>query len=574
MLHAQTRDDALLMISKKWRMLDAPPAGFSQKLGLPSFHSHLLYSRGVKTRADLEPYLNADRGATCDPLLFPGMDVAVARLRQALEAGESIAIFGDFDTDGITGTALLITALRDVGGSVVPYLPDRVEEGHGLNPDAVRYLDEQGVSLLITVDCGTTSISEVDLATSLGIDTIITDHHTVLPTLPAACAILNPNHPDSTYPFLGLTGVGMAFKLVEALYGDMGLPWPEHLLELVALGTVADVGPLTGENRFFVKRGLEKLNETRNVGIRALAESAKLKFGSLDTESLSFGLIPRLNVAGRLGDAAVSLSLLTATDTTEAYELASQLERKNSERQSLTEQAIQEANRQLEAQMNGEGLPSILIVKSDDWIPGILGLIAGRLAEEFYRPAIAISTAGELSRASARSIPEFNIIEAIRVGRELFTKSGGHHQAAGFTIPTSCLAVLEDRLQAVADEKLRDVDLTPAIDIDCEVPLSMFTRENFDFIQSLAPFGEANRAPVFLTRNARVVESRQVGSQGRHLKMRVWDDGAAFGAIAFRQGDRIGDTQRGVDLVYTVSLDTWGYQPKVQLTVMDFRPSR
>ena len=562
------------MISKKWRMTEAPPAVFSQELGLSSFHSHLLYSRGVKARADLAPYLNAERGITYDPMLFPGMNVAVMRLRRAVESGELIGLFGDFDADGITGTALLINALRDIGGSVVPYLPHRVDEGHGLNPDAVHYLKEQGVSLMITVDCGTTSISEVDLAATLGIETIITDHHTMLPTLPAACAILNPNHPDSTYPFLGLTGVGMAFKLVEALYDDMGLPWPEHLLGLVALGTVADVGPLTGENRFFVKRGLEELNKTQNIGIRALAESARLKFGSLDTESLSFGLIPRLNVAGRLGNAGLSLELLTATDSARAHELATQLEHKNSERQTLTEQGMQAANEQLEAQMSGRGLPSILIVKSDDWIPGILGLIAGRLAEQYYRPAIAISTAGELSRASARSIPEFNIIEAIREGQELYIKSGGHHQAAGFTIPTSSLPVLEEKLYAVAAEKLRDVELSPAIDIDCKVPLSMFTRENFDFIQSLAPFGEANRAPIFMTRNVRVVESRQVGSEGRHLKMRVWDDGAAFGAIAFRQGDKIHETQRGVDLVYTVGLDTWGYQPKVQLTVMDFRPSR
>jgi single-stranded-DNA-specific exonuclease len=562
------------MISKKWLMSAAPPAGFTQELGLPSFHSRLLYSRGVRTQADIAPYLNADRGASYDPLMFPDMDIAVSRLRRAVESKETIGIFGDFDADGITGTALLINALKDIGGAVVPYLPDRVDEGHGLNPDAVRYLKEQGVTLLITVDCGTTSISEVDLAANMGIETIITDHHSVLPTLPAACAILNPNHPDSAYPFLGLTGVGVAFKLIEALYEDMGLPWPDHLLELVALGTVADVGPLTGENRFFVKMGLEKLNKTQNIGLRALAESAKLKFGSLDTESLSFGLIPRLNVAGRLGNAMMSLELLTATDSSKAQELASKLEHKNSERQSLTEQSMEQANSQLDAQIRSGSLPSILIVKSDDWIPGILGLIAGRLSEQYYRPAIAISTAGELSRASARSIPEFNMIEAIREGQDLYVKSGGHHQAAGFTIPTASLPVLEEKLYTWADEKLRDVDLAPAINIDCEVPLSMFTRENFDFIQSLAPFGEANRAPVFMTRNARVVESRQVGGQGRHLKMRVYNDGAAFGAIAFRQGDKIGDAQNGVDLVYTVSMDTWSYQPKLQLMVTDFRPAR
>lgn len=558
---------------KQWRRRVFPPVAFSSELGLPPLHAHLLYNRGICHPGEIEPFLKADSRLMHDPLLLPDMDKAVFRLKKALENKERIGIFGDFDADGITGTALLTRALRDLGASVVPYIPDRVDEGHGLNDDAVRQLQQEGVLLLITVDCGATSISEVDLASSLGMDTIITDHHSLLPALPDAYAVINPQHEECIYPYKHLTGVGMAFKLVEALYGEMGLPWPGHLLELVALGTVADVGPLTGENRFLVKKGLEQLNATQNPGIQALIASARLKPGALDTESLSFGIIPRLNVAGRLGHAGVSLELLTATDSGSAQALASQLERQNYERQMLTEQGVSDAQGQIEARMNSHGPPAILIVKSKDWIPGILGLIAGRLSEQYYRPAIAISVGEELSRASARSILQFNMIEAIRESQELFVRSGGHPQAAGFTIPTASLPVLEDRLHALADKQLGRLDLAPAIDIDCEVPLGIFTRENVDFIQSLAPFGAGNPAPIFLTQNVRVMESRQVGGQGKHLKMRVWHEGASFGAIAFRQGDKLHETRNPIDIVYCVGLDTWGSQPRLQLTVVDFRPS-
>ena len=304
---------------RQWRRKDFPPVGFAEELGLAPFHAHLLYNRGIRDSSDVETYLEPDDRLLNDPMLLPDMDKAITRLRSALDSNEVIGIFGDFDADGITGTALLIRALRDLDASVIPYLPDRVEEGHGLNEDAIHTLKEQNVSLLITVDCGATSIDEVDMANSLNIDTIITDHHTVLPTLPKAQALINPNHPDSSYPYEGLTGVGMAFKLVEALHESMGLPWPKHLLELVALGTVADVGPLTGENRFLVKKGLEQINETQNPGLHALASNARLKMGAIDTESLSFGIIPRINVAGRLGKADVSLSLLTTTGMDTAH---------------------------------------------------------------------------------------------------------------------------------------------------------------------------------------------------------------------------------------------------------------
>jgi single-stranded-DNA-specific exonuclease len=556
---------------KAWRVLDAAPIGFANSIGLTPFQAQLLYNRGIRKRAEVEPYLTADSRLLNDPMLLPDMDKAVTRLRAALRSGETIGVFGDFDTDGVTGTALLTNALRDMGATVIPYIPDRVDEGHGLNSKALELLRSQGVSLLVTVDCGATSVDEAKLAASLGMDTIITDHHSLLPTLPDACAIINPRRPDSKYPYAHLTGVGMSFKLVQALYEALGRPWPEHLLELVALGTVADVAPLTGENRFLVKKGLESLNRTSNHGLRALAAISGLKLGSLDTESLAFGLIPRLNVAGRLDHANVSLALLTAASAETAERLAGELGRKNMERQSLTEQGFGEAYRQVEARAQSTGVPSIIIVGSKDWMPGILGLIASKLAEHYYRPAIAILLGEEHCRASARSIPEFNVVDALRQNAELFVRFGGHPQAAGFTIRTSCLPDLERRLRALADEKLKDVELTPRIEIESEVTPTTLVGSNFKFIQSLSPFGQENPTPVFLTRSVRILEARQVGGRGQHLKMRVVHNSAVWDAIAFGQGSKMASASRSVDLVYTVGLDTWGARPKLQFTVLDFR---
>lgn len=557
---------------KRWATRDFPPKDFYQEIGLPPFHSHLLYNRGIRGAADADLFLNPDARLLHSPDLLPDIDAAVARLRRALDDGERIGVFGDFDADGITGTALLTTALTDLAADVVPYIPHRVDEGHGLNSHAVQALRRKGVSLLITVDCGATNIAEVDEASALGIDTIITDHHSLLPALPASVALINPKHPRSQYPFGELTGVGMSFKLIEALYDALGLEWPEHLLEFVALGTVSDVGPLVGENRFLVKKGLERINRTQSPGLRALANSARLTMGAVDTEALSFGIIPRLNVAGRLGVADTSLELLTTRCEDTARRLAHQLAELNAERQAKTRDAVDEAERQVAAQTYSQGVPPIIIVKSADWLPGLLGLIAGRLADAYYRPAIAIALGETSSRASARSIPEFDIIAALRQSDHLFDRYGGHQQAAGFTIPTDALPELERSLMDIASDQLAGADLTPTIDIDCEVQFAVFDQPNFDFIQSLAPFGAGNPAPVFLTRDARVLEVRPVGQGKRHIKLRLTQGGVTMSAIAFNMGARAREIGRRIDIVYSIGLDTWGNrQPTLQLTLRDFR---
>ena len=503
-------------------------------------------------------------------MLLPDMGKAVARLQQALATDEVIGVFGDFDVDGLTGTALLVHALQDMGSKVIPYLPDRVDEGHGLNDGAIRSLRARNVSLLLTIDCGSSSAKEVELASSLGMDTIITDHHSLPTTPPDALAVVNPRRSDSSYPYSGLTGAGLSFKLVEALWAALGRPRPDHLLDLVALGTIADVGPLTGENRYMVSKGLELLNNTPRVGLKALISRSGLKSGFLDTESLSFWLTPMLNAAGRLGEASTSLDLLNATNSETAQAIAEKLERLNIKRRQLTEEGVAQARRQVEARF--ENIPPIIFVQHKEWLPGILGIIAGNLTESFYRPVVAVSVDGQVCRASARSIPEFDIVEALRGSRSLFHRFGGHPRAAGFTLSSGDLPRLERNMMMAAEEKLDESNLAPSIDIDCEVSPALFDDYNLSFIQSLSPFGEGNPSPVFLTRNARIAEVRRVGEGGNHLKMRISHGGRTWDAIAFGQGDRMVGQGSSLDLVYRVGVDHWGGPPKLQLTILDFQP--
>ena len=551
--------------------MPAAPDDFGATLGLPRVQAQLLYNRGVRTSEDAARFVSSDSSLSHDPALLPDMDRAVERLVEAIGAREVIGVFGDFDTDGVTGTAVLVRALRALDAQVVTHIPHRVDEGHGLNDDAIAALRDRGVTLLITVDCGVTSPDEIRVAATMGIDTIVTDHHALHGETPEALALINPRREGSAYPYTELTGVGLAFKLVQALYMRLAKDPPDGLLELVALGTVADVGPLTGENRYFVNEGLARINESSNVGIRALAEVAGLELGALDESSLSFGLIPRLNAPGRLAHANASLELLTTGDVNEARALAEQLQLHNQERQTLTERGEAQAEAQI-SRRHPDGIPSILVVGSRAWLPGILGIIAGRLAETYYRPAIAVSVGAEYSRASARSIPEFNIVQALNACSEMFTRFGGHAQAAGFTIPTDRMKELVGRLTEDATSQIGARDLQPELTIDCAASPSEIEGDTFRFMRQLSPFGAQNPLPLFAATGARVVESRTVG-QGRHLRLRLAHNGAQWDAIAFRQGARADLARDAIDIAYGMELNEWRGRKTMQLIVEDLRPS-
>ena len=560
------------MTVRQWRRRVAPPPGFARAMDLPPLRAHLLYNRGITRPDAAASYLESDSSLLNDALLLPDMETAVARLRRALSAGEVIGIFGDFDTDGVTATAILTLALRELGSEPVPYLPSRVSEGHGLNDGAVRSLRSRAVSLMVTVDCGSSSVHELQLARSLGIESIVTDHHTMPETLPDIVAVVNPRRSDSRFPYQGLTGAGLAYKLAEALYGALGQPMPDHLLELAALGTVADVGPLTGENRYIVKHGLDRIRRTRHPGLTALIAKSGVTAETLDTESLSYRLIPRLNAAGRLSHAQMSLDLLLAPTPEEADAIAEQLDLQNDERRRLTAEAVAEAFEQVER--NGGQTPPLMFVQHEGWAPGILGLVAGRLSEANYRPAVAVSVGETESRGSARSIPEFDIIDALRRSDGLFDRFGGHPEAAGFTLPSERLPQLKRELIAHAERQLAGTTLAPSIVVDCEISPAALDQGTLDFIESMAPFGEANPPPLFVTRDARVVEARRVGSQGDHLKMRLAHSGRSWDAIAFDQGSRAVERGSRIDVVYTPGVDDWQGRQRLQLRVLDFRETR
>ncbi len=555
-----------------WNILPTPPAEqFSRIKDLPPLMVQLLYNRGIKTPEEAESFLSADEWLSGDPMLLPDMEKAVARLYRALLSGEEIAIYGDFDADGVSATALLVQALSSIGGRVTPYIPHRIEEGYGLNTVALEGLSKRGVSLVITVDCGISDIDEVKQAQRMGLDIIITDHHSIPPELPPAVASVNPKRADSNYPFLDLAGVGVALKLFQGLLKSLGREDDvDYLLDLVALGTVTDKVPLVGENRYLVKRGLRVLNNTNRPGLLEMAFLSGARMGRLDTESISWTLGPRLNAAGRVDRAITSYKLLVASSFDEAKELALLLEEKNAERQRLTEEVI--------ASARGKHLATyvdspLIMVSGEDYPAGVVGIAAGRLADEFHRPTIVIEQGQEVSRGSARSIPEFDIVSALRDSSDLLTRFGGHPLAAGFTLPTCNISSLHQRLLDMARRKLDGLDLRPQITIDAEMPLSSLSGKTIRMLNALSPYGYGNPPPTFLTRGVNVIECRSVGGRGEHLRLRLQDGEVRWHGIGFRLGQFIGEVRAELDIVYNIEVDEWAGGEMLELNILDFQPS-
>ena len=557
---------------RRWRLPPSAPPDLALRLAMSPLWAQLLYNRSILEPAQAREFLAPDLTGLHDPFLLPQMDRAVERIRWAMDAGETIAVYGDFDADGVTATALLQGALTALGGRTLAYIPHRVREGHGLNLPALRTLREQGVDLLITVDCGVSAVQEVEVAQDAGMDVIITDHHAPPATLPRAWAIVTPSSPEAPYPNPHLTGAGLAFKLAHALYQRAGRDLDAPMLELAALGTVADMAPILGENRVLAKAGLEALRSTRRPGLLALLERAGVAPKDLDHESIPFVLAPRLNAPGRIDTADLSYRLLTCDAAQEAHKLAQALEDQNGLRKQLTEQMMALAQEEASHQAGDQRL---LLLAGHEFAPGVNGLVATRLVETFSRPVVVVSLDGELARGSGRSIPEFNLAEAQVQCADLLLQFGGHPAAAGFVAAVDALPALQERLQAIANQQLRDIPLTPRLRIDAQVRIKDLLGDTFGFLRTLAPFGQGNPPPVFLTRGVQVVQVREVGAQGQHLNLKLKHEGAAWDAVAFRQ-TWPGDLPRDVllDLVYTLGENSYRGKSAVQLQVLDFRPSQ
>ena len=552
----------------RWNLLPLAPDSYRANIpGFPPLLAQLLYNRGIRELSQLEPFITADKRLSADPSLLPDMSLAVSRVYRALLSGENIAVYGDFDADGISGTALLVKGLSSLGGRVTPYIPHRLTEGYGLKTAALEKLHQQGISLVITVDCGITALAEVKRAKRLKLDIVITDHHTPLPEIPPAVAIINPKRADSTYPFSDLTGAGVAIKLLQALLQSIGKEEQlDELLDLAAIGTIADVAPLWGENRYLVKEGVKLMNTTPRLGIREIITQAGLSIGQLDAESISWIIAPRLNAAGRLAHAMTSYKLLMTNSPQEAQGLAIWLEEKNAERQRLTTKTLTKAREQVLAQ----GISPLLIAGDRDYPAGIAGLVASRLAEEFYRPAIVIRTGEVVSSGSCRSIPEFNIILALNQCSKLLSQFGGHSQAAGFTLPTRNLARLTQHLSELATTQLAGADLRPQLDIDAEVTLPELSGNTFHTIQKLAPFGRGNPQPTFLSRRVEIVDCHTMGNNREHLRLKVRQGNMVWDGVGFRLSNYLAEISSHLDIVYNLEVDRWGGEERLRLNILDF----
>lgn len=559
------------MMQKRWNI--PPEISLEADRNLTAFHPvlrQLLFNRGYGTEGEARAFVRGEPDFSTDPFQLSGMASAVERIRLAVGRGQPIAIYGDYDVDGVTATALLVQALRLLNADVRPYIPNRFDEGYGLNIEALDSLKSGGVGLVLTVDCGIRSPQEAQHAKDIGLDLLISDHHHPADgMLPLATAIVNPKVPGDRYPDKNLAGVGVAFKIAEALaLTGSSQDW---LLDLVALGTVADLAPLIGENRALVRRGLEELRGTRRQGLFSLANVAGMQIRKTTANQIGFTLGPRLNAAGRLKSAEAALELLITSDAARAGLLAQQLNANNQERQAVTHET------QIKAELlatSDEVDPILLFAAHEDFNPGVVGLAASRLAEAHYRPAVVAAKGADETRGSCRSIPEFHITDALDKCADLLVRHGGHAAAAGFTVRNKNLPELVNRLKALAQADLGQLDLRPTLNADMEIALSGLSFELLEQLSVLEPTGYGNREAVFVSRDVKVRSARVVGPEGRHLKLTLQDQrGVTTDAIGFRLGHLQPDLPTRVDLAYTLESNDYNGRTTLQLNLKDVRAS-
>ncbi len=576
-----------------WRLKEKAPESFFKKF--PEYSPQvlqLLFDRGLKTQKEIDEFFNPDyKEDLHDPFLMRGMKEAVERIITARSSGEKIAIFGDYDADGVCGAVILKTIFEALGLNLAGiYLPDRDKEGYGLNQKIVRELAKNEVKLIVAVDCGVSDFEEIELANSLGLDVLILDHHRVPKKIPPAKALVDPFQEGDEYPFKELAAAGVAFKFVQALLKkakhNLKEGWEKWLLDLVALATVADCMKMLGENRTLVRYGLVVLAQTQRIGLQELMKIARLSptleiktlKTNLDAYSLGFVLGPRLNAAGRVHHASLAFELLTAENREEAQALAQKIEGHNRQRQKITDEIFTEIEERLKNKEFDFKKP-VIVEKGTNWPVGIVGLVAGRVADRRHRPAFILSEDGEILKGSARSIPAFNLVEALESCQELLNGFGGHPAAAGLRIKKENLEAFEEKINEWANKKIKKEDLVPEIEVDLEIEDEEISWKLFDDLTRFEPFGQGNEAPVFLVRNFKIKSLKQVGSGSKHLKLELEPEkikGKIFGAIGFgmvKNGG--GDLKTGdkIDLVFELLADEWNGTRNLQLKIIDFKNS-
>lgn len=536
------------------------------------FLTHMLLVRGINTAEQIQQFLYADVNQLHNPFLLAGMGQAVERIRRALNSGERIRIYGDYDADGISSTSLMIYAMQQLKANFDYYIPHRMHEGYGLNYAAIDNAKAQGCTLIITVDTGIGAIEQVAYATMLGIDVIITDHHEPPQRLPEAYTIVNPKLPYCPYPFKELAGVGVTFKLAHALVGYM----PEQWLELAAIGTIADLMPLLGENRVIVREALIRMKDSNYAGIRALMAVGAINPREVTSASIAFSMAPRINASGRLAHADIAVKLLTAKDDETATAYATELNKLNEERQQMVENITKEAEALLSAEVENTGeLPPLIVLVQEGWNAGVIGIAASKIVERYYRPTFVfgIDPNTGLCTGSARSIIGFNLYEAMTECADLFERFGGHQAAAGMTIHRGRLQEMQDRLLKVTVEKLQAEDYIPYTEVDAECELTDVPLEVIEQLERLAPFGVGNPSPRVVIRNAVVRDKRTMGKDRQHLKLMLGRAYTTLNVVAFHRGTlchRIANDVQ-VDVLGELSIHKWNGQRKPQLIMRDIQ---
>ncbi len=575
---SQAENKSSLTSNKRWTLTAPAPEEIlkplEEKLGIGRTLTSILINRGIDTFEKAREYFRPGVDYLHDPHLMDGMDIAIKRIRKARDTGEGIMIYGDYDVDGTNGTAMLYRYLSSIGCKVSYFIPDRIKDGYGLSISGIDKAINRGVSLLISIDCGVTANEQGEYANQKNVDCIICDHHEPGDELPNAYAILNPLKPGCNYPFKYLSGCGVGFKLVHGLALELGHEERAfEYLDYVALASAADIVPLEGENRVVVKMGLDLINKNPRPGIRAIIESSNLKPGKINTGQVVFVIAPRINAVGRLGDARRAVELLTCEDYSQACEFAQIVESENYNRRKIDEMTFNEAMEIAEAYIEDTGDLFPLILHQDDWHPGVIGIVASRLVEKYYRPTILMTTIDGVAKGSARSIAGFDIYQALKQVEDYTLQFGGHKDAAGLSVDLDRLDEFRKAFNKVASEYLTEEIMTPEIKIDALLPFDEITPKFVRILEMFAPFGPENLNPTFYSNSLHVVGSPKIVGKN-HLLMRVRQKDLILDAIGFNLGGLlpvVSEKGKEIQMVYTIHQNEWNGVVSTQLRIKDIK---
>ena len=561
-------------MNKKWQVYNVDEAKVEEiqkQNNINKLIATILSNRGITKKEDIEIFLKPTRNDFHDPYKMPDMKIAVDRIIKAIENKEKIIIFGDYDVDGITSITVLKSFFKDRGIEVDSYIPNRLEEGYGLNIPAVEKIAKEGYQLMITVDCGISCIEEIKRANELGIETIVTDHHEVGENLPNALAVVDCKRKDNTYPFRDLAGVGVVFKLIQAISIKLNLEETEYLkyLDIVCVGTISDIVPLVDENRVISKLGLLLVNQTKNIGLKSILNASGYK--NIDSNAISFGVAPRLNACGRMGHAQEALKLFLSSNVNEVYNLTLALNNYNKIRQETEKAIFEDAN--LQIQKNHLDKNKSIVLAGNNWHHGVIGIVSSKITEMYFKPSILLCLEDDMGKGSGRSIPGFDLHEALTKCQDTIERFGGHSMAIGITIKKENIEKFKEKFEEIATLAHIE-DIIPIIKIDAKVNLSEINKEMVESLKQLEPFGEANKMPIFLFKNLKIDSIRALG-EGKHLKLTLKENNVIVNAIGFNLGELANDYRIGdkIDVVGTLEINSFNGLENIQINIKDIMKS-